>query len=132
MKPRTYQFLQIKGRGNGGTRIKIWPCKYLDCKRVLNDIDNHLTTKYCQFHKEVRIKEKNRRMYVKRVGGHVKDYEKNKLLVYLLKNTTTASKYQILSYTQIKNMDSLRSQITFLRRKGYKIFRKKEMYYLEE
>ncbi len=132
MRPRTYQYLQLKGRNTGGTRIKVWPCKYLGCKRVLNDIDNHLTTKYCLFHKEVRVKEKNRSCYVKRRGGIVKEYEKNELLLYLLKNHTTVSKYQILAFTHIKNMDSLRSQLTFLRRKGYKIYRNKEMYSFEE
>ena len=134
MKPRTYQYLQLKdrSRGNGGTRIKIWPCKYLGCKRILNDVDNSLTTKYCKYHKEVRVKEKNRSCYVKRNGVKVKDYEKNQLLIYLLRNNTTVSKYQILAYTHIKNMDSLRSQLTFLRRKGHKIKRKKEFYSLEE
>ena len=136
MKPRTYQYLKIisqcsKTRGLGGTRIKIWPCRYIGCKRVLNDIDNHLTTKYCPFHKEVRIKEKNRSCYIKRVGK-VKEFEKNQLLLYLLKTNTTVSKYQILAYTKIKNMDSLRSQLTFLRRRGHKITRRKEMYCIEK
>jgi len=134
-KPRTWQYLVVKAgygsRGNGGTRIKIWYCKYLGCKRILNDLDNHLTTKWCKFHKELVETEKNRRCYVKRVGL-VKDYQKNELLLYLLRNNTTVSKYQILSYTHIKNMDSLRSQLTFLRRRGHKITRRQEFYSLEE
>jgi len=134
LKPRTYQYLEIKaGNGTKGssTRIKVWPCAYIGCKRILNDVDNHLKTKYCKFHKPISIQEKNRRCYVKR-NGLVKDYEKNKLFLYLLKNNKTVSKYQILAYTQIKNMDSLRSQLTFLRRQGHKITRRMEMYSLEK
>jgi len=135
LKPRKYQYLQIKAgygsRGNGSTRIKVWACRYVGCNRILNDVDYSFPSKFCKFHVAIRVKENYRRCYVNRVGK-VKEFEKNKMLLYLLKNNTKVSKYQILAYTKIKNMDSLRSQLTFLRRQGHKITRRMEMYWLEK
>jgi len=134
LKPRKYQLLIIKaGNGTRGTstQIKVWPCSYIGCKRILNDVDYQLISKYCMFHRALRIKEKNHRCYVKRVGK-LKDFDKSKALLYLLKTHLEVSKFQLLAFANIKNMDSLRSQVTFLRRKGYKIYREKEYYHLEE
>ena len=132
MKPRTYQILQIKaGYGGRGVmnHIKVWPCVYPNCNRLLNDVDNHLTTIYCKHHKEVRIKEKNHACYVKRRG----ETRPNKidLIIHLLQTNDKASSYELMAYSGVKNSQTFRSDISYLRRKGYKIYKHGGFYFLE-
>ncbi len=135
MKPRKYQVLQVKaGNGTRGTftRIKVWPCKYVGCPRVLNDVDFSIACKFCKYHKAIRIKEKNHNCYVKRRGET--NPSKLSLIIQLLKNDDRVSPYQLMAFSGIRDIHILRSDICYLNRRGYKITHVKNegFYYLEE
>jgi len=37
-----------------------WPCAYDDCEEFLNDVDHHISRKYCSIHQKIREKEQNK------------------------------------------------------------------------
>lgn len=127
MKPRKYQILQIKaGYGGRGVmnRIKVWPCKYIGCTRVLNDVDYSIACKFCTYHKAVRITEKNHNCYVKRRGET--HPSKLSLMIRLLKTDSKVSPFQLMAYSGVKDIHILRSNICNLNRQGYKIIHNKQ------
>jgi len=37
-----------------------WPCAYVDCEEILNDVDHTISRKYCNSHQKIREKEQNK------------------------------------------------------------------------
>ncbi len=114
------------------TKQRTWLCCYVGCFYVLTDGKVSLKTKYCPTHKLAATYDKNHKAYVRKVGGisRLKRINKREAFLYLLKSKPTSSKYELLAYSCIKNMDSFRATVTTLRSMGYKIYRKKLFYRL--
>jgi len=114
------------------TKQRTWLCCYGNCFYVLTDAKVDIRTKFCPLHKEEATYDKNHKAYVRKIGGvgRIKHINKREAFLYLLKSKRTSSKYELLAYSTIKNMDSFRATVTTLRSMGYKIYRKKTFYRL--
>lgn len=109
------------------SKIRVWPCGYPNCERVLNDVDNNILKIYCKFHKELRIKEKNHDCYLKRRGPY-KD-TKIKLILRLLRTNKKASAYELMAFSYALDKNSIKTFVSILRRKGHYIRNKNGYYY---
>lgn len=122
MKPRKYQFLQVLETNHTRGRVsklKVWPCRYVACKRVLNDLDYNINAKYCLFHRAIRVREKNAASYQKRIGC-VRP-SKMEQIIYLLKTNGRASTYELLAFTGIRKKEVLRALMWNIRKKGHSV-----------
>ncbi len=111
------------------SRIKVWPCGYPGCQRILNDVDNSITRVYCMFHKELRIKEKNHDCYIKRRGSF-KD-TKIKLILRLLRTKKQVSAYELMDFSSALDKKSIKTFVSILRKKGHYITNKNGYYFYQ-
>lgn len=106
-----------------------WKCIYPDCTNILSDKKVPLNKKYCEIHRQVRIKEHwQNSNFLRRKGDR---YPKTNPLKYILKTQKVVSIYQIMAFCNMKHKNSVWQHLWFLRKLGWIVTFRKGLYYFE-